>query len=106
VVFGKFAGGSNVDDLIEGREFCYGGGQAGLNFRGNTGDTIRFAPLSHGRGRGCKTVSAMLGGILGQTTPVAFLAMWDWATERVVLVDGSLAARTNVTTRRAMRRRL
>jgi hypothetical protein len=34
VVFGKFARGTGVDDLIEGREVCYGGGQAGLDFQG------------------------------------------------------------------------
>src|SRR5512139_1913361 len=36
VVVGKFAGGTDVDDLIEGRKVGYGGGQTGLNFQGDT----------------------------------------------------------------------
>src|SRR5512143_171457 len=68
VVFGEFARGTDVDDLIEGRKVGYGGRQTGLNFQRGAKDTIRSLPLSHGHGRGCKIVFAGLR------------VFWKWIT--------------------------
>src|SRR4030042_3251801 len=84
VVFGEFARGTDIDDLIEGREFIYGGGQAGLDFRGKQGIRSGFR---HCYTAALKNRVRQAWIILVQTTPVAILAM-QGATNKDVMANG------------------